>query len=487
MVLALRYPLCFLLLLLLLLLPFSTTAQTYSNISLGSSLTAINNKNSSWPSESGEFAFGFQQVEGGFLLAIWFNKIPEKTIVWSANRNQLAPSGSKIQLTTDGRFVLDDPKGSQIWSADSAGARVSYAAMLDNGNFVLASNDSTNLWQSFDEPTDTILPTQTLYRGSKLVARFSEMNYSEGRFLFTLQADGNLVMYIIEDPTDSVPSNSSYRSSNTVGSGFQVIFNQSDYISLTADNRTILNQISNAASSREFYQRAILEYDGVFMQYVYPKDASSSTGKWPMAWTTSFLMPENIYMGIPVRAGTGGRACGFNSYCRLGDDQRPICQCPPGYSLLDPNSKMSGCKQDFVSQSCDEASQDTNRFDIQAMPNTDWPLSDYRHFQSVTEDWCRVACLDDCFCAVAIFRDGDCWKKRIPLSNGMTDPIVGGKALIKVRMANSTSQFEGGGPKNNDQSTSLGCVSELPPTLISSKQISVRPLKAERHKLHCCK
>ena len=80
-------------LLLLLLLPYSTIAQTSKNQSLGSSLTA-QKENSYWASPSGDFAFGFQQVgNGGYLLAIWFNILPEKTIVWSANGNDLVPSG----------------------------------------------------------------------------------------------------------------------------------------------------------------------------------------------------------------------------------------------------------------------------------------------------------------------------------------------------------------------------------------------------------
>ena len=62
--------------------------------------------------------------------------------------------------------------------ADPAGNGVAYAAMLDTGNFVLASQDSTNLWESFDHLTDTILPTQILNQGSKLVARSSDVSYS---------------------------------------------------------------------------------------------------------------------------------------------------------------------------------------------------------------------------------------------------------------------------------------------------------------------
>ncbi|CAK7339236.1 unnamed protein product [Dovyalis caffra] len=102
--------------------PFPATAESYKNVSLGLSLTALNNDDS-WQSPSSEFAFGFQQVEDdGFLLAIWFNKIPEKTIVWSANRNSLMQRGTKVKLTEDVRLVLNDRKGKQIWCADTAGS-----------------------------------------------------------------------------------------------------------------------------------------------------------------------------------------------------------------------------------------------------------------------------------------------------------------------------------------------------------------------------
>jgi hypothetical protein len=222
--------------------PFPATAESYKKITLGLSLTASNND--SWQSPSGEFAFGFQQVAvDGFLLAIWFDKIPEKTILWSANRNNLVQRGDKVKLMKDGQLVLNDRKGKQIWRADTAGSRVAYAAMLDSGNFVLARHDSVNLWESFREPTDTLLPTQTFSQGSKLVAGYSSMNRSTGRYQFTLQSDGNLVLYTLAFPIGSV--NSPYWSSKTEGNGFLLSFNQSGNIYLAAKNGRMLVMLSS--------------------------------------------------------------------------------------------------------------------------------------------------------------------------------------------------------------------------------------------------
>ena len=168
-----------------------------------------------------------------------------------------------------------------------------------------------------------------------------------------------------------------------------------------------------------------------------------------MGWSTLSFIPQNICLTIGV---TGSGACGFNSYCSLEDD-RKICQCPLGYTFIDPEDVMKGCKQNFVPQSCDKASEEMDLFEFREMINTDWPLSDYEYYEAQSEDWCRQVCLSDCFCAVAIFRNGDCWKKRDPLSNGRRDPGVGGKALIKIRKDNSTGSASSS--SNKDQNSTM--------------------------------
>ena len=55
------------------------------------------------------------------------------------------PGGSKVELTKDGKFVLNDPAGLEIWKVNLVSSGVAYAAMLDTGNFVLASQDSSLL------------------------------------------------------------------------------------------------------------------------------------------------------------------------------------------------------------------------------------------------------------------------------------------------------------------------------------------------------
>ncbi|XP_058070927.1 G-type lectin S-receptor-like serine/threonine-protein kinase LECRK3 [Magnolia sinica] len=423
--------------LLLLFLPLSivvVTAQTFRNVSLGSSLST-NDENPYWVSPSGEFSFGFYRLPNGdrFLLAIWFDKIPEKTVVWSANGDEPVQGGSKVELTTEGRLLLTDAQDEEIWRAESNNGTVASAAVLDTGNFVLRRTDSVIVWESFDVPTDTILPSQILGLGSQLSSHLTAKNYSKGRFQLRVQSDGNLVFYPVNLPTQS--RYDAYWASDTVDSGYQLVFNTSGYIYFTQRNGSMFNLSNNGkmVSTKDFYHRATLDFDGVFRQYIYPKNHSSS-GSWAESWSVVWYEPPNLCTAIRSEVGSG--ACGFNSYCKPDDDQRPSCECPPGYSYLDPNNTFGGCKQDFAPQSCDSGVE--GLFELREMTSTDWPLSDFERYNPTNEDECRKACLSDCFCAVAIFRDGYCWKKKLPLSNGKMDPSVGGKALIKVSRGNFT-------------------------------------------------
>ncbi|CAN0902019.1 G-type lectin S-receptor-like serine/threonine-protein kinase LECRK3 [Linum grandiflorum] len=441
---------------LLLLLPISVNSQPRRNVSLGSSITA--DSNDYWISPSGDFAFGFERVDNstanGFLVAIVFDKMSERTIVWSANRNNLVPSGSTVQLTSDGGLVLADPSGREIWSPIETAA-ASYAAMLDTGNFVLAGRDSSTLWESFDQPTDTLLPTQILGRGSQLIAKYSRTNHSMGRFKFLLRKDGYLGQFTTAYP--QMGSNFGYWNfPDPAPLGHRLVFNLSGFMYLASNNGSILSYVfQNGESNQQFYQRVSLDFDGVLRYYVYPKgnvNTGTDSERWSNGWTVSYFQPLNLC--IQVMGKTGSGACGYNSYCQLGNDQNPICRCPQGYVFLDPSDENKGCIQDFAPQDC--RLDESDAFDIAVMPNADWVDGEYTNLESYSEDMCRQACLSDCHCDAAIYGRGICWKKRMPMSNGRVDALVGVKALIKVRKSNtSTSSPLFPAPKKKDPRSGL--------------------------------
>ncbi|KAL5983362.1 hypothetical protein ACLOJK_017446 [Asimina triloba] len=453
----------------LVLLPLHALAQTSSNVSLRDSLST--NGSSNWVSPSGDFAFGFRRIgtQDLFLLAIWLDKMPDKTIAWSANADKPVQGGSKVELTTDGRLVLTDRQGQEIWKKEAINGTVTSAAMLNTGNFVLFGEASATKWQSFPEPTDTILPTQELPLGTRLVARESVSNYTRGRFKLSMQLDGNLVLYTVATISDL--DYFAYWASDTVGNGSKLVFNQSGYIYVLLKNgnlRYLTTEGVVPMPMRSYNQRATLDYDGVFRQYYHPRSPEGD-GSWSQSWTITQFVPDDICSAITAPQGSG--ACGFNSYCRLDDSRQPTCNCSQGYTFLDPNHTYKGCKQNFKSQSCetDGSSSEGPQFQLTLVENVGWPLGDYEHYDPVSEDLCREACLSDCFCAVATYSrsGGDCWKKNLPLSNGRMNPNVGRRAFIKVPRSNSTQPSPPGviptgtGRGKKDQSTLVVVLSSL--------------------------
>ncbi|KAI7989304.1 G-type lectin S-receptor-like serine/threonine-protein kinase LECRK3 [Camellia lanceoleosa] len=401
-----------------------------SNITLGSSLSTIGD-NSSWISPSGDFAFGFYQLNNTniFLLAIWYANIPEKTVVWHAKTTSPVPSGSKVELTANG-LTLNNPDGQTIWQAQLT-TTISYASMLDSGNFVLSTstNSSAYLWESFSYPTDTLLPTQVLPLDGKMFSKLTETNYSQGRFVLHLE-NGDLRLKRVDWPTDFLYPwyyQSATDSADSSQSGFQLVFNQSADIYIVKRNGEIVHFWKSIdLNSPNNYYRATLGFDGVFRLYVYSKTLVTD-----QSWSILQYQPENV---CNILDGISSGACGFNSICRE-NHGTPSCQCPPGFSFMDPNDKFGGCKPNFpLGCGVDDGSRKPeDLYYLELIPELNFPSSGaYEVFQPENQTLCEQSCLHDCSCTVAVFdgSNGRCWKTKMPLSYGR---MSGGTTIIKIR------------------------------------------------------
>ena len=408
-------------------------SQANREIHLGSSLVASDNS-SPWRSPSGEFAFGFYQLgnQNLFLLAIWFDKIPEKTLAWYANGDNPAPEGSKVELTSDGQLILNDPKGDEIWRPQTTLNGVTHAYMLDAGNFALVNGDqnSTHVWESFKNPVDTVLPTQVLEIGGTVSSRQAESNYSKGRFQLRLLPDGNLVLNTFDLQTntayDAYYWSKTYDAANRSNSGERVIFDELGHLYVvlqSGDNVTLKS--GSAESTGGYYYRATLDFDGVFRIYTRPK--LQSNGSWVPFW----YVPKDICSEIG--GDLGGGSCGFNSYCVPDSSGRPACECLPGFFPADPHNKLNGCKHNLT-QKCEAGGSNMeDLYQKREVSNLFWPSSaNFEKKESLSEDLCWTSCLYDCNCVVAVHKEGTCRKKKMPLSNGRVDWSTRGKTLVKV-------------------------------------------------------
>lgn len=137
--------------------------------------------------------------------------IANKKVVWVANRdNPIADKSGILMIDEFGRLIISHSGGS-VFVSNSVPAEnnaTASAMLLDSGNFILMEQNSDgstrqNLWQSFDYPTDTLLPGMKLGMGLKTTDRWSltswisENNPAKGSFTLTCGSNIGASMMVI--------------------------------------------------------------------------------------------------------------------------------------------------------------------------------------------------------------------------------------------------------------------------------------------------
>ncbi|XP_022895466.1 G-type lectin S-receptor-like serine/threonine-protein kinase LECRK3 [Olea europaea var. sylvestris] len=387
--------------------------QRYSSIFLGSSLTP--STNSSWLSPSGLYAFGFYKLTNGYAVGIFIARIPEKTVVWTANRDDPVFSSNAILLLTGyGRLILQQEDRDDVNIADPAipAQSVASASMLDNGNFMLYDSSRRIRWQSFDHPTDTLLPGQCLPAGEDLVSSASKTNPARGIFRLAMQTDGNLVQY----PVQMDGPNYAYYSSGTYGrvDNVSLILDNDGHLYLFNGSTIIRNITTGRYQTRTIYLVRI-EVDGILRLYYRLLDPQ---GYWTKEWSPS--EDKCTPLGL----------CGLNGFC-IQMDTVAECECLPGFDHVNPGNWTSGCERNFAMEGC-KASNPNINYEIKTLDNTVREDANYAVLEGLTKEDCGKACLEDCNCDAALLKDRSCRKQRLPLRYGRRFQNSSDVALIKV-------------------------------------------------------
>ncbi|KAI7742571.1 hypothetical protein M8C21_011605, partial [Ambrosia artemisiifolia] len=141
---------------------FCPPADAFSTIKVGRQLT----DHDKLYSIGGKFTLGFFSKVDGTYVGIWYTGDAEARKVWVANPNQ--PLKSKTALSIDpniGNLIITAGDRTLMSITDvQAGPNPNVTATLeDTGNFRLINeNDKRVLWQSFDHPTNVLLPGMKL-------------------------------------------------------------------------------------------------------------------------------------------------------------------------------------------------------------------------------------------------------------------------------------------------------------------------------------
>lgn len=405
-----------------------------SRILTGSSLSTAAGNNS-WSSPSGRFAFGFYPQGHGYAVGIWLVNQTGNIIVWTANRdNASVSSNATLVLTKKGVLLLlqTDQRdgGEQVIVPGDTSNHTTSAAMLDGGNFQLLNRFDDIIWQSFNDPTDTILGGQILPGKGELVSSRSTKDHSSGSFTLTMQSDGNLVSCPIN--IFRVPETAYWSSSTIDNSGAELHLNESGSLVIQSSSGTPIRVLSNGTErgeNEDVIYRATLDADGIFRLYShhFRSNTSSPSGAEVVWWSLQNQCEVNGF-------------CGLNSFCEMIDNKSGSCNCYPGFVFINPSNKNLGCCQNFSQVRCrgDEDTETRLRYNTTPFENMSWADVPYTVEPSEEAADCGHSCLVDCHCWAALFSTKKCRKFNFPLRYGKRDHSISKIAFFKVAYENIT-------------------------------------------------
>ncbi|KAL4649556.1 hypothetical protein ACB092_01G022000 [Castanea dentata] len=363
-------------------------------------------------SPNGDFSAGFYSVgDNAYCFAIWFSN--SRTVVWMANRdNPVSGKHSKLSLLDTGNLILTDATkfNVTVWATNTLSLSSVQLFLNDTSNLVLCDKEGIVLWQSFDFPTDTLLPQQLLNRKTKLVSSRSQTNFSSGFYELSFNND-NLLRFVYNglDVSDiywfySVLED--YNISTLVFDSLGNLSSSDDFTIISADYGAML------------HRRLTLDYDGNIRLYSWEEERQS----WVVSWQA--IQRPCIIAG----------ACGANSFCSYVIGYGRKCSCPPGYKMKNRSDWADGCELE-VELSCKE-----NESEFLMLSHVDFYSyygNDFGNFLNYTFDQCRDLCLAACDCIAFEYNFNKeagyskCYPKT-RLLNGYRSPELNGDVYLKL-------------------------------------------------------
>ncbi|PNX54597.1 G-type lectin S-receptor-like serine/threonine-kinase, partial [Trifolium pratense] len=112
-------------------------------------------------SKDGNFTFGFFSPKNSTnrYVGIWWKS--RSTVIWVANRNRpLNESNGIVTISENGNLVVLNGQEQVIWSSNVSNIASNTTSQFSEfGNLVLLESTTGNiLWQSIQQPSDTLLP-----------------------------------------------------------------------------------------------------------------------------------------------------------------------------------------------------------------------------------------------------------------------------------------------------------------------------------------
>lgn len=334
------------------------------------------------PSQIFQLGFFSPSSSASRFLGIWYKATPN-VVVWVANRqNPITGLIGALTLSQNGDLVLNSAQGTIIWSSNSSSSAASdpFLQLLDSGNLIIEEK-SAKLWQSFDNPSDTLLPGMKLLEETgaanrnALTSWRSESDPGIGEFRFGIVNQGLSQIVTMKGE----------------GRRYRAIFWDSHFPGFPDSVDATWNAVIGSSGGRlvSFFQpldgsvrtRLVMNRSGSFQRFMMDEQSSG--------WILMITSPRDSCDNYGW--------CGPNGFCKI--YKTPECECLRGF---DPRSEKEwkvfdwrrGCSRTLPLE------YDCQREDgFLRVRGVKFPDSlSFRLNMSTSIEECRDQCLKNCNC-----------------------------------------------------------------------------------------
>lgn len=356
---------------------------------ISSAQSLSSSSNQTLVSSNGKFELGFfnPRHSSQWYVGIWYRDIPDRVVVWVANRDDPVngPDGM-LQIIGSKIVIKDASNDHHVWSSSSndsseLGMINPVAQILATGNFVLKEAEGVEyVWQSFDHPTDTLLPEMKLGWDSKtgfdryIRSWKSPDDPSSGDYAFKLNHFGFPEIFLWRGNVRI------YRSGPWIGPRFSGVPEMKPSDIMSFDFET---------NSDEVYYKFMLQDESILSRLVV-----NSTGFLQrFTWVESGQV-WNPYWYAPKDQCDEFRECGTWGICDT--NASPVCKCLPGFQ---PKNPQAWALRDGSDGCIRKSLLECNSDGFLALKNMKLPESQSTLvFPAMNLAECAAACQRNCSC-----------------------------------------------------------------------------------------
>ena len=347
--------------------------------------------NTTLVSKDGSFVLGFftPGKSTNRYLGIWYNNNPNQTVVWVANRlNPINDSSGLLMVNSSGSIVVLSQNSSTVaWSANSTKeASNPILQLLDSGNLVVRDGNEQNpdiyLWQSFDYPSDTLLPGMKLgwdLRNGlewRLSSWKSPDDPSPGELTYVIEPH-NYAELVMKKGSEK-----SFRTGLWIGhyfSGIPTLNINPLYSYSFVSNKDEVYYTFHMRNSSLFSRLVLNQTSNLIERYIW-----AAAGK---KWSKYTFVPKDDCDTYNL--------CGVYGNCII--SASPVCQCLEGFKpksqeTWNPDEWSKGCVRKTQLSCQDKVG--FKKFVGLKLPDT----ANFWRNGSMNLEECRVKCLNNCSC-----------------------------------------------------------------------------------------